>query len=193
MATYCNYPTKSLLPPHHTIHSNLQMLQPDLGVILGLRLTTGDISTSPRLSSGIHQEPSISWDLHTSSQYWVRHLPLPLQLDDDGLLLLTEASDGSKLCVSSQEDVRPGVTQPPRTSWTSSTSLGLAQPRSSLGPWWEQLEVLSLLLSLGVLVVLGYLDLLSWTDIQDHQLTGASWSGPDDKQEIRNIWSVSQS
>ena len=136
------------------------MLHPDLGVILGLRLTTGDISTSPRLSSGIHQEPSISWDLHTSSQHWVRHLPLPLQLDDDRLLFLTEASHCPELRVTGRQEVRPGVRHLPGTLQTSSD--GLTQP-----------GLLLLLLGLRVFVVLRDLDFLSLTEVQHHQLGGS--------------------
>ena len=52
---------------------------------------------------------------------------LPVHLDDERLLLLTEASDCPKLGVACEDDVRPGVTQPPRTSGTSGSCHGLTQ------------------------------------------------------------------
>ena len=47
----------------HITLSFLQILQPDLGVILGLTLTIGDISTRPDWSWGNHQVPNISCSL----------------------------------------------------------------------------------------------------------------------------------
>ena len=47
----------------HIALSFLQILQPDLGVILGLTFTIGDISTRPDWSWGNHQDPSISCSL----------------------------------------------------------------------------------------------------------------------------------
>lgn len=76
--TYSNYPTKSQSDPglqytrdwttvtltcDQITLSYLQILHPDLGVILGLMLTIGDISTRPDWSWGNHQVPNISCSL----------------------------------------------------------------------------------------------------------------------------------
>ena len=75
---YSNYPVNLQSDPGLTIYwglnnsdshsdhitlSFLQILQPDLGVILGLTFTIGDISTRPDWSWGNHQDPSINCSL----------------------------------------------------------------------------------------------------------------------------------
>ena len=77
---------------------------------------------------------------------------LLLNLDDQSLLLLAEASDGAKLSVAGHDNIWPGLTQPPGTL---QTSLLRAESDCSPGLGLDHgLDLLLLLLAQRMFVVL---------------------------------------